>query len=150
MSGERYTVDANILVYAIDLDSGYKHYLAKRLWAAMQRRNCLLTTQTLAETYNAISKKRPAHTEEACRLLSMLAISVPVVSADSSDFELAMVAHRSRPIHFWDAMLWATARRYGCRTILTEDQQDKPVVDDVRYTNPFAVPEADLARFLLP
>ena len=97
MSGERYTVDANILVYAIDFDAGYKHDLAKRIWAATQHRNCLLTTQALAETYNVIAKKRPVHSKEAYRLLSMLAASVSVVSADSSDFELAMVAHLPDP-----------------------------------------------------
>ena len=45
-----------------------------------------------------------------------------------------MESHR---ISFWDAMLWATARRAGCGAILTEDFQDGRLLGGVRFINPF-------------
>ena len=40
-------------------------------------------------------------------------------------------------ISFWDAMLWATARRAGCSAILSEDFQDGQVLQGVRFIDPF-------------
>lgn len=137
MSAERYTLDANILVYAIDSDAGHKNVIAKRLWAASREHNCILTTQTLAEAYNAISRKQSHRADEAYLLLSTLSSKLPVVSANNKDFQEAMLAHRSRPVHFWDAMLWATARRHGCTTMITENLPDQPTVEGVRYLDPF-------------
>jgi predicted nucleic acid-binding protein len=147
MSVDRYTLDANILVYAIDSDAGAKHVIARRLLEAATTRDCILSTQTLAETYNVVVRKQPKRGDDVYRLLSNLSILMQIVSANAEDFEVAMIAHRERPIHFWDAMLWATVRRHGCSIILTEDEQDRPVVAGIRYLNPFACSSGQLEPF---
>jgi predicted nucleic acid-binding protein len=38
---------------------------------------------------------------------------------------------------FWDAMLWASARRAGVRHLLTEDLQDGFALQGVTFINPF-------------
>lgn len=150
MSAERYTLDANILVYAIDPTDPRKHEIARNLWEAARDNPCVLTTQTLAETYNAVSKKKPERAEDAYVALSALSSEVHVVSANVSDFEDAMTAHRSRPVHFWDAMLWSTARRHGCKVIVTENMPDWPLVEGVLYFNPFLKEnQSALAKFIL-
>ena len=138
MNGERYTLDANILFYAITRDAGPKHLIAQALLVAGRRRNCILTVQTLGETYNAVHRKRPDGLNDVVEMLLILRASFLIVGATSDDFANALAVHKERPVQFWDAMLWATARRSGCTTILTEDLQDRPVIGEgVRYLNPF-------------
>jgi predicted nucleic acid-binding protein len=51
-----------------------------------------------------------------------------------------MRAVREYQLPFWDALLWATARRAGVAVLVSEDFQDGRVVEGVRFANPF-VPE---------
>lgn len=148
MSAERYTLDANILFYALDAEAGRKHIIARQLLEGALRNHCVLTLQALAETYHAISRKRPLLAKETSRILEELAEFVPVVAADMEVFSLAMDNQRTRKTQFWDTMLWATAKKHGCHTILSEDAQDRPEADGVRYIDPFAVQPIELTLFL--
>jgi predicted nucleic acid-binding protein len=148
MSAERYTLDANILFYALDADAGRKHIIAKQLLEGAFHNDCVLTLQALAETYYAISRKKPQLAEEASRILEELAVFVPVVAADMEVFALATESQRARKTQFWDTMLWATAKKHGCLVILSEDTQDRPEAEGVRYVAPFRVPPLELANFL--
>ena len=140
MNVERYTLDANILFYAIDANAGPKHQIAGRLWAAAPYNGCVLTVQAIAETYNAVVRKLPEQKAFASRVLIDLVENVPVAGNDARDLIEAVQLHGERPFHFWDAMLWATARRIGCATILTENLPDRPMVGGVQYRNPFTDP----------
>lgn len=146
----RYTLDANILFYAVDTDDHSKHLIANHVVEAALNADCFVTMQALCELYNAISKKRPRHRSQAQQLITLLSGSMPVVSASPLDLAAAIKQHERRPIQFWDTLLWATARRHGCRTIVTEDAQDRPAIDGVRYLNPFAASPVELADLLRP
>ena len=54
--------------------------------------------------------------------------------ADLADAIRAVRVHR---LAFWDAMLWATARRAGVRFLVSEDFQDGQTIEGVRVVNPF-------------
>ena len=43
---------------------------------------------------------------------------------------------------FWDAMLWATARRAGVGVLVSEDFQDGQTIEGVRIVNPFTARNA--------
>jgi predicted nucleic acid-binding protein len=62
-----------------------------------------------------------------------------VEAAAIQDLDAAMRAVGEHRLSFWDAMLWATARRAGVRLLITEDLQDGRVLEGVRFVNPFAV-----------
>lgn len=148
-ANRRYTLDANILFYAVDTDDASKHLIANQvIEAALNAADCFVTMQALCELYNAISKKRHRHQDEAQQLITLLSGSMPVVSASPLDLAAAIEQHEQRPIQFWDTLLWATARRHGCRTILTEDAQDRPVAGGVRYLNPFLLSPEHLSLYL--
>lgn len=149
MSGERYTIDANILFYALDDRADEKREVARALLRAVLQNRCPIAVQTLGETYNAMSKRRPALTAEVKAILSHLTSIIEVVTADPADFLEAMRLREKRQVQFWDAMLWATAKRHRCTTILTEDLHDRPVSEGMRYLNPFESPsDPDLPLFL--
>jgi len=61
----------------------------------------------------------------------------PVCTADEDDLDRAMRAVDDHRLSLWDAMLWATARRAGCRLVLSEDFQDGRDLGGVLFVNPF-------------
>ena len=148
MSSERYTLDANILFYALDVNAGKHHEIAIALLKGASFNHCLLTVQSLAETYNAIAKKRPQQAGGARELIRRIRKHTSVIAATPEDLMEALSLHEHRPVQFWDMLLLATARRNGCTTILTEDTQDRPVIQGVRYLNPFAVASSELAEYV--
>jgi predicted nucleic acid-binding protein len=74
----------------------------------------------------------------------------PVVAADESDLSAAVRAVERHGISFWDAMLWATARRAGCRLLFSEDLQDGRHLDGVLFVNPFDAANRKLVDLALP
>jgi predicted nucleic acid-binding protein len=62
---------------------------------------------------------------------------LPVQAADDSDLLAALEAVSAHRLAFWDAMLWASARRAGVRHLLTEDLQDGFGLQGVTFINPF-------------
>ena len=76
---ERYTLDANILFYAVDTDDRQKHLLAKQIVDSALYADCVMTLQVLGEVYNAISRRRPQHLDRAEELIQLLSGSMPVV-----------------------------------------------------------------------
>ena len=145
---ELYTLDANILFYAVDSTAGAKHRLAVDLVISAASLNCVLTVQALGEAYYALWRKRKEQAAEARFLLREVRETTKVIAASTEDFAEALDQHERRPVQFWDTLLWATARRHGCQTILTEDAQDRPVVGGVRYMNPFTASAKELSGYI--
>jgi predicted nucleic acid-binding protein len=63
---------------------------------------------------------------------------------------LALEAVRAHRLPFWDAMLWASARRAGVRHMLSEDFQDGFALQGVTFINPFNPENNPLIDRLLP
>jgi predicted nucleic acid-binding protein len=145
MSADRYTFDTNVLFYALDPDAGAKHRIAGQLIATADCRRAMLVLQSLGELYNSIQKKRPAALPEAQAFVADNAALFDVVHATSEDLHEAILASTQHEIPFWDAMLWATARRAGCTLLLSEDLQDGRTLGGVTIRNPFA-PGFDLDK----
>ena len=75
---------------------------------------------------------------------------MPVQAADVGDLSAALEAVRAHRLAFWDAMLWASARRAGVRHMLTEDLQDGLASQGVRFINPFKRENNRLIDEVLP
>jgi predicted nucleic acid-binding protein len=138
MSAERYTFDTNILFYAADNTAGHRHRRALALTQDAIAHDCILTLQSLAELANALLKRRVASVLKIEQIVGAYRSSFPVTAATEADLADAIDTHRTYNISFWDAMLWATARRAGCTLLLSEDFQDGRVLGGVTFRNPFA------------
>jgi predicted nucleic acid-binding protein len=143
--------DTNILVYATAAISDEKVTRARDLLArAMRAATSVLLLQTLAEFSNvAIRKSRIPATAIRTIVEAWLAV-LPVQTADERDLLLALEAVRDHRLPFWDALLWASARRAGVRHILSEDFQDGFALQDVTFINPFNRENNQLIEELLP
>jgi predicted nucleic acid-binding protein len=148
MAGERYTFDTNILLYSIDRADLEKHARAKRLIGQADVLRVPVLLQTLGELSNAMSKRQPAMLAQTERLVHLLAELFEVVPTAFGDLSDALLVHREHKLPFWDAVLWAVARRAGCSVFLSEDLQDGRILGGVTFRNPFRMSEDDLQALL--
>ncbi|MDE0060022.1 MAG: PIN domain-containing protein [Defluviicoccus sp.] len=143
----RFSLDTNILVYAVDRDAGERHRVSRELIGRAARCDCVLTVQALAEFFHATTRKNLLDPERAGAFLRGWRDVFEVTAADDSALIDAVDAVGEHRFSFCDAMLWSTARRSGCSAILTENMQHGRRLGGVAFLNPFA---ADAATRLAP
>lgn len=145
------TFDANVLAYATTLAPPLKVQRARDLIArSMQGGPCLLLLQALGEFANVAVRKAKIPPDDIRALIDAWCGVLPVHAAEADDLAAALDAVKSHRFSFWDAMMWATARRVGVRYLLTEDMQDGFALDGVRFLNPFLPGNNDLMEEILP
>jgi predicted nucleic acid-binding protein len=138
MSDKRFTLDTNILIYALDRGAGARHSVAVQIIARSALGDCWLTLQSISEFFAVVTHKRLiSATEAADQARDWLAI-FPTIVASASAVRAALGSAVAGQIAYWDALLVATAGEAGCSTILTEDLSDGSTVHGVRVLNPFA------------
>ncbi len=149
MSAKRYTFDTNILYYSLDSDAGNKYRTAQHLVGEADYNHAVILLQTLGELSHSVRRKAPSRTAHADRLIDVLIETYPVVSSSSEDLQSALSANARHGLPFWDAMVWATARRGGCNVIFTEDFQDGRTLNGITFRNPFEMSSDELAELLV-
>ncbi len=146
----RFSVDSNVLVYAVDIGAGSHHSVAAGLMARAADADCFLTLQSLAEFFHATTRKGKLSGSKARSFIERWTAVLPVHSADTDCLTDAMDAVRNHNLSFWDALLWAAARQAGCRLIFSEDMQDGRTLRGVTIVNPFAAKNTTLIDAVLP
>lgn len=145
----RFTFDTNILVYAIDVDGGERHRIALKLVQQARGKDCVITLQALAELFRTLTGKGKLDPAKAIEVVQMWRDAATVVAADDICLIDAMDAVADHGWSFWDAMMWATAKRAGCRVLISEDGQDGRTLGGVTIVNPFSkMPSALLTEVL--
>jgi predicted nucleic acid-binding protein len=145
----RMTLDTNVLVYAFS-EREAKHSVAADLLRRAANNDCVQPIQTFGEFLHVVTRKHRCTAEEAVKAVSRFRAIVDVTAADERDFDEALricVRHRAP---FWDALIWATARRAGSRAILTEDVPGVSDLDGLAFVNPFDPGNERLLRMVLP
>jgi predicted nucleic acid-binding protein len=141
--------DTNVLIYATA--AAPKGDRARDLIArAMRGGESVLLLQTLGEFANVAIRKAGVPVEEVRDAIDAWRAVFPVQAAEAGDLSAALDAVSAHRLPFWDAMLWAAARRVGVRCVLTEDFQDGFTLDGVRFLNPFVPPNDPLIDEILP
>jgi predicted nucleic acid-binding protein len=145
----RFSIDTNILVYAIDRDAGERHERAKEIVGRAAEHDCVLTVQALAEFFHVTTRKKRLDPAQASDYVEAWLRVFRSAAAGETALVAAMEAVEEHRLSFWDAMLWATVRDVGGSAILSEDMQDGRRVGGVEFVNPFAGhAEARLAELL--
>ena len=143
--------DTNVLVYATASVPDVKAMRARDLIArAMRAASSVLLLQTLAEFSNVAIRKARIPVEDIRTTVDAWRAVLPVQAADNSDLSAALEAVRAHRLAFWDAMLWASARRAGVRHLLTEDMQDGFTLQGVTFIDPFKRENDQLIDNVLP
>lgn len=137
IADRRFTLDTNVLVYAVDRRAGAKHDQARALLPRAAASACILTVQALAEFFHATTRKRLLEPARASAFVFDWLEVFEVTAADRHALVDAMNGVREHRLSFWDAVLWATARQAGCVALLTEDQQHGRYLGGVQFIDPF-------------
>lgn len=145
------TFDTNILVYASGAGPADKQRRAEGLLTrGMVSGEGLLMLQALAEFSNVALRKYSLPNDDVGAMIGAWRATMPVHAATPDDLTAALGAVRGHRIQFWDAMLWAGARRVGVRHIRSEDFQDGRTLDGVTFLNPFNPANDAIINRLLP
>ena len=143
--------DTNILIYATAPQAPEKGRRARDLVTrGLRSTGTILLLQTLGEFSHVALRKGGIRVDAVLHLIEAWRALLPVYPAEEADLVPALEAVRDHGLSFWDAMLWASARRLGVRHLLTEDLQDGRTLDGVRFINPFSPANNALIARLLP
>lgn len=138
MSDRRFTLDTNILVYALDRQAGDRHALSGHIIARALLADCWLTLQSISEFYAATTRKRMASVDEARAQAEDWLDMFRTVPASGSAVRTALAIAASGRASYWDTLLVVTAAEAGCNAILSEDLADGTTLAGVHVINPFA------------
>ena len=133
-----YFVDTNILIYIYDAKDPDKRERAMAVAAALAAsRRGVLSTQVLKEFCNAVTRKQFLKPEEADDVVRWLLAFWSVNDVGAAEIRRALPIAAAYQMKYYDALILVTARDNGASYILTEDGQSAPVLEGVRYLNPF-------------
>jgi predicted nucleic acid-binding protein len=138
-----FTLDSNVLVYALDREAGERHALASRIINLAAVADCWLTLQAVAEFYAVVTRKRLVVPADAVAQAEDWLVMFRTAAASADAVRAALSVAADGRASYWDALLVATAAEAGCTAILTEDLADGSILLGVRAINPFG--EGDVA-----
>jgi predicted nucleic acid-binding protein len=101
----RFTIDTNILLYALVRQDEAKRSAALDLVRRARERDCIITLQVLGEMFRALVGKLRRPVVEAIAAVEEWRSAVPVAAADEACLVDAMDAVAGHGMSFWDAML---------------------------------------------
>lgn len=132
-------VDTNILIYAYDQTDGAKRTQASNALDALSSGSIVLSTQVLNEFFGIVTRKipQPLSLEQAASAVDNFISSWQVFGVTPLIVTEAIRGVLEHQLHYYDALLWATARLNQVTTILTEDGTHGRLIEGVRYVNPF-------------
>lgn len=133
-------IDSNVLIYMHDDHSASLQQQAIRVFDHLVRQSrASLSAQCLTEFFNGVTRRiqDPLPVSEAVIRLDQIADATVVYPLTLDVVNDAVQAVERHQMSLWDALIWAVAFRNGIPTILTEDKQSRPIIDGVRYVNPF-------------
>ena len=134
---ERFSLDSNVLVYAVNASSPDRHRRAVDIVKASIRRDCVLTLQALVEFYHAATRKRYMSPRDAAAKVEELGGVFPLTVAMYHNVLSALPAAVSARSSIWDVLLLATVEEAGCTLLLSENMGDGARYGKVAVVNPF-------------
>ena len=131
-------VDTNILVYAHDSGSGWKHERSRELIGDLwQSRSGVLSTQVFQEFYVNVRRKavHPLSAARAREILNDYSAWTIVVNDKSSILDAIALEERYQ-ISFWDALILQAAQAANAEVLYSEDLSHGQRYGSVELVNP--------------
>jgi predicted nucleic acid-binding protein len=143
MSGERFLVDTNILVYAYDRTEYTKQGRSRQILDWLYRKGLgVLSTQVLGEFFSAVTRrlaeKMPA--QDGYAIIKDYASSWKVLPMTVEIIRESARGVVEYQFSFYDAQIWATAKLNGIPEVLSEDFSHGRRIEGVEFRNPLLGP----------
>ncbi len=138
MSAERFSLDANVLFYAIDSNEPKRHRIAaEAIERAALEYDCIIALQAYCEFIAAATRKKKMTIEEAGAQVADWQTLFTTVYPTPASLPQAVDAVAQHNLSFWDAMLWSVVKDNGATVLLSEDLQDGRELGGVWFRDPF-------------
>jgi predicted nucleic acid-binding protein len=135
MSAERFSLDTNILVYAVDSKAGARHDIAAEVVERALDRGCVMTLQALSEFFAVVTRKGLVPKHEAAEMVNDWLAVTPALAPSATAVRAALAHAVAGRAGYWDALLLETAAEGGCRVLISEDFGER--LGGVAIVNPF-------------
>jgi len=130
-------VDTNVFVYAQDSADQQKRARALELLKMLSaERRLVISTQVMQEFASVAVRKLKLPLPATNALLDELS-KLPVCTIDIVTIKDALTIHFANKFSFFDSLIVATAARYGCSYLYSEDMADGQTIRGVTIINPF-------------
>ena len=130
--------DSNILIYFVDERDLRKQEIAKNIISdAVQNKNGMISTQSLQEFYNVITKKMNCPKDKAKELVKMFSELFPVTQVTVSLILKAIDISIKDGFSFWDSLILSAANNTGCILVYSEDMNNGQIICGTKVLNPF-------------
>lgn len=134
----RVFLDTNILVYCFDLRDPQKQAKAHELVRSIIRRQeGVISTQVLQEFAYVAQAKLRHSIDQVLQEMTVLE-SFEMVQVTPKIIRQGVELLQQHKIHFWDAIVLASARESKCDTLYSEDFQNGGIYDNLLVVNPLA------------
>ena len=135
----KFFVDTNILVYAYDSSAGKKWRKSSEILSSLWiHRTGVISTQVIQELFVSLTQKvkNPILPENAKGIVSDL-LRWPLVVNDGENILRAVEIQIKYHFSFWDSLILQAAITSKSEFLLSEDFQDRQVIESVTMLNPF-------------
>jgi len=143
MSGERFLVDTNVLVYAYDRTEYTKQGRSRQVLDWLYGKGLgVLSTQVLGEFFSAVTRGLTPRmsAQEGYAIVKDYASSWKVVPAAAETILESARGVVEHHFSFYDAQIWATAKLNSIPGVLSEDFSHASRIEGVEFLNPFVGP----------
>jgi predicted nucleic acid-binding protein len=137
MNAERFTLDSNILVYAVDAREGRRRDFATHIIEAAVGLDCPLALQVVGEFYAAATAKLKLAANDAAARAAQLIAAFDTFGYSVHAVRAALEEAPKGRFSYWDGVLLASAAEAGCTTIFSEDMADGARFGSIAVANPF-------------
>jgi predicted nucleic acid-binding protein len=137
MSAERFTLDTNILLYAVDAREGRRREWATHIIEAAVGLDCPLALQVVGEFYAAATAKLKLDARDAAALAAQLIAGFDTFGYSVHAVRAALEEAPKSRFSYWDGVLLASAAEAGCTRIFSEDMADGARFGSIAVANPF-------------
>lgn len=141
MSGGKYFLDTNVLVYANDKTEAAKQTTAVRLITdGIRSGRVVISTQVLSEFWVTVTQKIqvPLEREKAEKEIENFR-AFRIISIEYHTVITAIHIQRRYQLSYWDALILSAAQMAGCEYVFSEDMNAGQRYGNVVVSNPFAV-----------
>lgn len=136
----RALLDTNVLVYTVDASNPDKQRRAAEVLRLLTLEGGgVLSSQCLVEFTQVATRRLPVRLSfgNAAMLVDRFSAACSVYPVVPATVVLACRAVTRYPLSFFDSLIWAAARANQVPVILTEDKPGMPIIEGVRYIDPF-------------
>ena len=132
-----FSLDTNVLIYAIDPSQGAKHTAAQALLEQALNGAWPIALQVLGEFYSATTRKKVLSPASAARTVTLWGELMRPCAVSTNGFTHALNYSRRTGAQFWDALILATCAEHGVKRLYTEDIGPQRQALGVALVNPF-------------